>query len=395
MINKNIPHFVIFDKFQKGGRYQDLLTHHILSDVALKCVGIADYTIEFVNKVNKGRLACLYYDEETHYISFSEKIVQARNSFFQSFPSALLQYCNDDSENKYLAYYILQPVGGSIVTDYHHFMYRLIKSVGTIFLNEEDMLNKPVIKFISYEDLILSKENIRKKNRSNKSTYVTKSDVGSLQIFSKVYGASKYESTLISLALYHISILPIVIYEIEEQGLIKLPEIARNYLLSLKRINIITSDIKQEEREYKENNSLRSPRYISNLLNKLGPKKCSLCDCDIPEIIQGAHIWPVSEIKKSQILSNTEKLNEAINGDNGIWLCQNHHKLFDSNLLILSNDKGLYYNNSLLEGGIDYLKDVTNIMVLPDEFYTDKFISYLEMRNLNIDQNNFSRFSIV
>ena len=394
MKNELVPHFVIFDRFQKGGRYQDLLTEEILSDVALKCVGTSNYTVEYIDKINKGKLARLYFDEEVYYISFTDKIVQARNSFFQSFPSALLQFCHDKCDKKFLAYYILPPEGGSIETNYHHFMYRLIKTVGAVFLNEGDILNKPVSLFSTYEDLILSKENIRGKNRSNRSTYVTKSEDGNLQVFSKVYGASKYESTLISLALYHISNLPIEIYEIEEKDLVKLPKVARDYLISLDRISITTSDIKQEEKEYKENNSFRSPRFISNLLNKLGSKKCSLCDCDIPEIIQGAHIWPVSDIKKSEHLSINERLDEAIDGDNGLWLCQNHHKLFDSHLIFISEDRNVYFDNSLLDGRAEYLKSITKNVSLPEEFCNENFLAYLNKRNILLEQENFTNLFV-
>lgn len=394
MKNNLIPHFVIFDKFQKGGRYQDLLTEDILSDVALKCVGNPNYTVEYIEKVNEGRLARLYFNKEVHYVSFTDKFVQSRNSFFQSFPSALLQFIHDEFDKKFLSYYILPPEGGSIETEYHHFMYRLIKTVGAVFLNESDRLKKPVSLFSTYEDLILSKENIRSKNRNNKSTYVTKSEDGNLQVFSKVYGASKYESTLISLALRHISNLPIEIYEIEEQDLLKLPKVARDYLFSLDQVTIITSDIKQEENEYQENNSFRSPRFISNLLNKLGRKKCSFCDCDIPELIQGAHIWPVSDIKKSENLSIKERLDEAIDGDNGLWLCQNHHKLFDSHLISISEDRNIYFHNALPEGGTEYLKSITKNFSLSEEVSNKKFMAYLNKRNASLKKGNYTNLFI-
>lgn len=394
MKNKVTPHFVIFDKFQKGGRYRDLLTKEILSDVAFKCVGLRTYTVSYVDKINKGRLARLYCNGEVYYISFTEKVVKARNSFFQSFPSALLQFCDERCEKKVLAYYILSPEGNSIETDYHHFMYRLIKTVGAVLLNEADMLERVVNQFTTYEDLMLSKEHIRGKNHSNKSTYITKSAEGNLQVFSKVYGASKYESTLISLALYHISNLPIEIYEIEEQNLIKLPKLARDYLISLERVSIITSDIRQEEKEYSENNSLRSPRFISSLLSKFGSKKCILCDCNITEIIQGAHIWSVSEIKNNKDLSAEEKLREAMDGDNGLWLCQNHHKLFDSNLIFISEDRSIYFKNSLLGDGHEYLKYLTKNFSLPEEFCNDKFFSYLNKRNSLIVKENYTSFLV-
>ena len=126
----------------------------------------------------------------------------------------------------------------------------------------------------------------------------------------------------------------------------------------------------------------------------MGSKKCSLCDCDIPEIIQGAHIWPVSEIKKSKNLSFRNRLDNALDGDNGWWLCQNHHKLFDSNLIYISEDGNVYYDNSIQHGSFDYLKAITKNTSLPQVFRNDNFLAYLNKRNMFLDQENFTNLYI-
>lgn len=405
MKSRAVPHFEICNNFQKANvanrverDFEEYLPEEILSDVALKITGSEQYTVNYIDEVNEGKLAKLYFDGFVHYISFTDKIVNSRNSYFQSFPSALLRYLNEENSNKSLNLYVLNPTNGigKINTNYHYFMYRVINFLGTSLFSEvEGLLDaNRLAPFTSAEDLIVHKQSLRDKNSSNNSTFITKSDTNSIQVFSKVYGANKYESTLLSIALFKLTDLPIEVYEIKEGNLKKLPKIARDYLLSLPRISVITSDIEQEEKEYKENNSLRSPRYISNLLAKLGSKKCCLCDCDIPQVIQGAHIWAVSDIKKVDELSNQDKLTNAIDGDNGLWLCQNHHKLFDSNLLAISMDRNIYLNNSLLEKGEGYFKEITKNVSIDEEICNENFLGFLEKRNQELEFENYTQLVI-
>src|SRR5690606_3356843 len=127
------------------------------------------------------------------------------------------------------------------------------------------------------------------------------------------YGANKYETTLLCLAIHEITPYSMELYEIQEGDLRQLPRDARNVILSL-GINVITSDLILEREEFERNDSLRSPTYIYNLLEKLGEKKCSLCDCEIPQIIQGAHIWPVASIKRTNNINLDVKIQHAIDG---------------------------------------------------------------------------------
>jgi hypothetical protein len=89
--NRDIPHFIIVNNPQKGGyKYADILTDTVLQDVCMITTGCDEYTVEFIDTgYNKGRLAALYFQDETIYISFSETgVITARNSFFQSLTTA-------------------------------------------------------------------------------------------------------------------------------------------------------------------------------------------------------------------------------------------------------------------------------------------------------------------
>lgn len=367
------------------------MSRAILTDVCRRITGQENYTVDFIDEVNKGRLAKLFYNDSVAYISFSENRVKSRNSSFQSFPSALVGYLNEKIESKRLCYFILE-TEANIETDYFLFMYRLMKTVDTDFLNESEMLSNPIRSFTTVEDIILNKNNIRGRNRANNSSYITKSDDEIIQVFGKLYGANKYETSLLCLALYKVTNNQIELFEIEEGNLKKLPKEARDYLLSLDRFSIVNATIALEESEFRENDSLRSPRYIYNLLEKFGDKKCALCECEIPQIIQGAHIWPVADIKRDNGLSQAEKLERAIDGDNGLWLCNNHHKLLDANIIRLFNDSSVRYKTSLNENQREYLNKVTTVKTLSSDIVNDGFTEYLTLRNQNIAEQGYADF---
>lgn len=357
-----------------------MLKPAILADICLKATGQLNYTVDFVDAVNIGRLATLEFEGSIFYISFSEDRIGGRNASFQSFPSALVSFYKEKNENKGICFYFL-PTIGRYETTYFNFMYRLMKTAGTMFLNEQDYLKNPILPFATIEDIIVHKNTIRGKNKSNNSTYLTKDEQGTVQIFGKTYGASKYETTLICLAAAKIADSALILYEIEEGNLTKLPKSSREAIESIEKFTVITSDLTLERKEFEENDSLRSPAYIYNLLEKLGDKKCALCDCEIPQIIQGAHILPVANIKKMQNITQDQKLKWATDGDNGLWLCNNHHKLFDINLIIIEEDGNVKVKSDIRDSDKTFIQSVTNVFKIKHEILTSNFLQYLKNRN--------------
>lgn len=381
--------FIIKNNFQRRAfKYEDIITEDILGDICYKLTGQNQFTVDFDNTgYNKGRLVKLEFAGTINYISISENEVRSRNSFFQSFTSALLQYNLENNQNKRLYFYFLEP-DSNIETNYFVFMYRLMKTAGTIFLNEEQYLSQIYQPFNTVTDLILNRDLNRRRNSGNASTYVSVDENSILQIFGKTYGANKYETILLTLAIRNISTSAIDLYEIQEGNLSILPQPGRSIIIN-SGINIITSDLILERREFEENDSLRSPTYLYNLLEKLGEKKCALCDCAIPQIIQGAHIWPVADIKRSNN-SQDDKLSHAINKDNGLWLCNNHHKLFDINILAINEDGRIKYRNNIIPLHEEYLYRITSSWNIDYQFINDNFMNYLQKRNNLIDMNNYN-----
>ena len=125
------------------------------------------------------------------------------------------------------------------------------------------------------------------------------------------------------------------------------------------------------------------------MLEKFGEKKCALCDCEISQIIQGAHIWSVADIKRTNNISQEDKLYHAINKENGLWLCNNHHKLFDINILTINEEGRVKYRNNLIPIHEEYLRRITLNSNIESQFISDNFIHYLSKRNNSLNLANY------
>ena len=220
-------------------------------------------------------------------------------------------------------------------------------------------------------------------NSSNNSSFVSKS-TESIQIYAKTYGASKYESTLLAIAVSRIADRPIELYNICEKDLKKLPQASIDTIKSLGNISLFYTTLfldKHLHIDDSERTKLRSASYLYNLYCRLGYKKCALCSCEIPEIIQGAHIWGVSQISRCNHLDEEAKFSHAINGNNGLWLCQNHHKLFDSNIIMIDRNGIVRIKDGLVAKDIAFIRNTTFKNSLDDSMLTDEFRWYITKRN--------------
>lgn len=233
----------------------------------------------------------------------------------------------------------------------------------------------------------------RETNRSNNSSFISKTS-DKIQIYAKTYGASKYESTLLAIAVAAITDRPIDLYNICEQDLTRLPQSSLNTINIIGNISIYDTSISLEKRTFislARNNKFRSPIYQRNLLQRLGRKRCVLCGCEIPEIIQGAHVWGVAEIVCDDHFNDDMKFDHAISGENGLWLCQNHHKLFDSHYLSFDMDGHVLIPNNLrIEDG-RFIRSITGKEFLDNRIMTDNFRWYLSQRNSIHDYSYYQR----
>lgn len=174
----------------------------------------------------------------------------------------------------------------------------------------------------------------------------------------------------------------VTLYEILDGNLKHMPKSCLETLELMGNTDVALTNLEFEKNQFETNNSLRSPRYKVNLLDRIGIKHCPLCHCEIPEIIQGAHIWSVSLIKKQPIPFD-EQFAHAISVENGIWLCENHHKLFDENIIRFDNQGKLVITTSD-SSEKNFILKITEESALPDYYYSNQFFKYLELRNMAI-----------
>jgi Predicted restriction endonuclease len=269
-------------------------------------------------------------------------------------------------------------------------------TAGVDFLNIGRYYQQSVLPYRNIDDLIIDRRENQTSNSSNNSSYVSKTS-DKIQIYAKTFGASKYESTLLAVAISHIADRPIDLFNICEQDLTRLPQASLNTIESLGNISMHYTSLFLDRREYlqqTDRTELRSASYLYNLFNRLGSKKCALCGCEIPEIIQGAHIWGVAQISKTLGLDDNTKFSHAVNGHNGLWLCQNHHKLFDSNIILIDNDGIVRIKDSLVTDDVAFIRNTTFKPSLDVRVLSDEFRGYLARRNETVDLIHSHRLAV-
>ena len=391
----NKPHFIVKKNLQKstvtGVLFSDVVTPDILADVCFRITGETSFTYDYVDNdycddfveatYNKGRMAIMLYQDVAHYITFSEKSIGGRNSSVQSVPTAFNMFFSNAYPKKKLYYYFLK-FEGNAETDYQMLIYRLMATVGFQFLNAETALSSSITPFASIEDIMFNRRINSGRNRSNNSSYITKSDRGQIEIYGKTYGANKYETSLMCYAVANLwrEEQTIKLFEVLEGDLKELPASSLSVIKQMGIISVVPIDMTLEKTIFEKQNSLRSPRYTFNLLERLGNKHCALCGCEIPELIQGAHIWPVADIKRERTMSFEDKLRCAIDGENGLWLCENHHKMFDEHMITFGNNGQLLIQNGLERRHLRFIDEITPNKQLPEFILTERFLEYLWRR---------------
>lgn len=371
-----------------------LLTPEVLTDITYRVTGQINYVVNpITTNYNRGRLITIEYSGCTHYITLSEIENLGRNSSLQSVPTALNIFFASTRPNKRLYYYFL-PHSGNLFTDYHVLYYRLMLTAGITFLNMAEYSPYIITPYSDVDTLIQDRNQNRESNSGNNSSFVSRT-ADRVQIYAKVYGANKYESTIIGVALSKISSMPIDLFAVAEQDLIDLPAPSKHTLHEL-GINLYQTTLRLNNSIESSPNadSLRDAAYIYNLLNRIGGKKCAVCGCVIPEIIQGAHIWGVSDIKHAVGMDFDVKYHHATNGHNGIWLCQNHHKLFDSNIMVINNDGDYLVKRSLPMSHVEFIRECAINRSLATDIMSDELRYYLNIRNANIALDSYERIAL-
>lgn len=121
---------------------------------------------------------------------------------------------------------------------------------------------------------------------------------------------------------------------------------------------------------YKSDDNIRNQTLFRNNIRRKGiPCECAVCGESDSKLLDAAHLWEINSIKASPLREinefvKTNKIAEIIeksseysaeffykkyylanSGDNGVWLCKLHHKMFDLNYYCFD----ALYGNFLLE----------------------------------------------
>lgn len=166
-----------------------------------------------------------------------------------------------------------------------------------------------------------------------------------------------------------------------------------------------------EENAYLSAKSRKDPRnqslFRNNIRKKGAPTKCVICGNDNPTILKAAHLWEVSSIKNADantinsfirvnslfdlIDQTSQHKNELFfkkycltnSGDNGIWLCGNHHDLFDQNYFYFESELGtvvLHFQDE--HQAAMFLTETVEDCRIPVQVLTQATKAFIAQRNI-------------
>lgn len=358
------------------------LTKQEIIDICFAITGKKDFRLILDNERSTGRYVTIKNGSTVHFVGISNREVGGRNSFVQTIATIFSAYVNASYEDKRLDYYFL-PIKGNNLTSYLKFCYRLMKTIRFNFINPQEGFGSIVLKpYEKVTDIINDRNDISIKNSSNNSSYIT-DDGYEYKIYGKSFGANSKETALICFAISFITDKPVKLFQILDNNSDSISRADKQAIRELNKINIIDDtfifDTNKEIPDDTDVENIRSARFIYNLFSKYGKKKCALCGCQISNLISGAHIWPVSDIKKTEIPLEQKKA-FASDADNGIWLCENHHKLFDSNLLEINSQGHTILSEKLTFEEKQFVNTITTEQNVK---LNDKMLEYLKLRYKN------------
>lgn len=362
------------------------------------------YEVVFENRSN-GQYIVVETDREKKWITLSADYTRipedggSTNAYFVQFiPMTIADYyLNETDKLKSMELYLKGTNHNRAKTRAQQIYYRLAKTVGIKILNEFEfntaIRRSIAFPFESVEEWKKARTEMSTANRGNKSSYIIEND-NSYVFYGKTFGANGRESVFILYVLANLikdENKKIYLYEVSDNGSFTFEssqnEESQKFKKVLKDLNVVYYADSIEYVENEEYETLsdynRDARYqaefMRNLLYKFNSKKdengnvilgsdgkpiivddikkCYLCNCDIQKLIVASHIHRVTDINKLD-LPFSEKRKLAVDGDNGLWLCANHDKLFEYGLIYFE-DNVLKVSDSLTEDQKKYVKYLT------------------------------------
>lgn len=359
-----------------------------LTDIVNRIYNQTDYVEEYLQDTRDGRYITVCKNEEIHYVCISKPGNDARNARLMQFVTPTYTAWYEESKaNKFLDVYLSCP-NDSDKNNYSKFFYRCFLTIGINILNVDQLSLPELVPFNSYFDLKHYRDRNTGRNRHNRATYFSE-EKGQIELFAKTFGANQMESFILALVLRRLlPNKPLILFPVVDND-------ARTIARKQRDILVNAGVDFGETISNIDNRNIRldsigpdrdTPKYHYNLLKKYGDKKCLLCGCEMEHLIIGSHIERVTDIKNSAVYSDEEKIRRIVDGENGLWLCANHDKMFEYGMIYFKNSK-LCYRNGLRETdrsfvnysmmSENYIDDIQTPFEIPAELTTEQMEEYL------------------
>lgn len=367
-------------------RYAAELTYEVCRAIAKKLNLPEEFKIEY--KSGHGRFVLFEEDGKKYYVIVSGKDANdARNAFLNQYVTTVLRkFVEDEAEDKRIYAYVLDTSAKAKVK-FIADGYRVLKTMGIYILNEDE-LNIAVKPYASFEDWKNAQDKRRDYNSGNNSSYAIEDEEGGYTLFGKLYGANGKDAAMTACMLAGIARANdtfVRFVQVREHGT---EEIAETDGKLLKHFGVIIGEgaIVLENKSTKDKSTCRhQDEFKFNLLEKYGGKKCYMCSCDIESNIIASHIHRICDIDKSG-LSEEEKRRQAVDPDNGFWLCANHDKMFEvGNVTYALADGKLVISPVLKPNQTDFVKRITEKYGVESAHFTENLKGYLKIHNIRVN----------
>ncbi len=364
--------------------YKDQLTTTIIDKVLLSLGITKKYSISYED--GYGRYLLIEDGKERIYVIISREQADARNAFLAQYISTVFHdYLNDSSKHKKICIYLLDvssKAKASFIVD----TYRCAKTLGMTILNEADLhISIPI--YTDFHDWKNAKKNRQEFNSGNFSSYAIEDEEG-YTIFGKLYGANGKESVLFACLIAQIAkannrqVKYIQVKEHDTENVSSTDKaVLEHFGIQIEPGSIV---LERAAGKPAKTTCRDQDAFKFNLLEKFGSKKCLLCGCDIESTIIASHIHRVTDIDKSS-LSAEDKRKQAIDANNGFWLCANHDKLFEFGLITFNVKGDLVINPFINKDQIDFIKYITNETKLKDVYINSDLLDYLMIHNKRVN----------
>lgn len=336
----------------RGGANFDEVTDKALRDVCHRIFGsdVFDKAYEDRKDGQYFRIVDTNSGAE-HFILFNNANRSRNTRLIQPFPVGYVDFLTSPVTRKYIYIYFINPTSDDR-TAYAKLFYRCFMTLGIRLLNFEVLGLTGLTAYENYDDLKNERNANRDRNSHNASSYFEENP-DDVTIFGKNDGVNEKESFILALTIATIvsGRKPVIFYPVKKDMSQKYAQVLMDAGVTFepKIDTLATGEARAAPSE--EIDDIRNTKiYHLNLHRKFGHKQCYFCGCDMEHMIIGAHIERVADIKREAAYGRAEKFERAVDGDNGLWLCANHDKMFEFGMVHFAKDVlqvGAFLTNEL------------------------------------------------